>query len=55
MTMKVLLKHKFDLVRLMEVRGNDALSKNFENFNQLFLNIMTRMNVLFSRYLKREF
>ena len=33
--------------------GNDASSKNFENFNQLFLNIMTRMNVLFSRPEKR--
>ena len=26
---------------------------NFENFNQLFLNVMTRMNVLFSRPEKR--
>ena len=32
---------------------DDASSKNFENFNQLFLNIMTRMNVLFSRPEKR--
>jgi len=31
----------------------DASHKNFENFNQLFLNVMTRMNVLFSRPEKR--
>jgi len=35
-----------------EQRG-DASQKNFENFNQLFLNVMTRMNVLFSRPEKR--
>ena len=31
----------------------DASMVNFENFNQLFLNVMTRMNVLFSRPEKR--
>ena len=31
----------------------DASQVNFENFNQLFLNVMTRMNVLFSRPEKR--
>ncbi|MBM54926.1 MAG: hypothetical protein CMB32_00005 [Euryarchaeota archaeon] len=35
-----------------ENRG-DASQVNFENFNQLFLNVMTRMNVLFSRPEKR--
>jgi len=30
-----------------------ATRKNFENFNQLYFNIMTRMNVLFSRSEKR--
>ena len=37
----------------LERGKDDASSKNFENFNQLFLNIMTRMNVLFSRPEKR--
>lgn len=36
-----------------KLQKGDASQLNFENFNQLFLNIMTRMNVLFSRPEKR--